>query len=104
MKMTIDLPEALIKQVKLRALHEGKKLKDAVAEILKKGLAVASGGRNGKSSRHNKVVIRKDPKTGLPVIQSPADAPVRRMTAEQILAMEERSQVREDLERIGISI
>jgi hypothetical protein len=39
MKTTLDLPEALVKQVKLRALHEGQKLKDAVADLLRKGLA-----------------------------------------------------------------
>jgi plasmid stability protein len=43
MKATLDLPDDLLKEVRLRAVHEGKKLKDAVAELLRKGLANAAG-------------------------------------------------------------
>ncbi|HZL36280.1 MAG TPA: hypothetical protein VFC78_13260 [Tepidisphaeraceae bacterium] len=38
MKTTLDLPNELIKEVKLLAVHEGKKLKDAVADLLRRGL------------------------------------------------------------------
>ena len=38
MKTTIDLPDALVKEVKLLAVMEGKKLKDEMAELLRKGL------------------------------------------------------------------
>lgn len=43
MKTTIDLPDALVKEIKLRALYDGQKLKDAVAELLRKGLAAPTG-------------------------------------------------------------
>ena len=36
MKMTIDLPEHLVREMKLRAIHEGRKLKDIAAEVLEK--------------------------------------------------------------------
>src|SRR5437868_2341669 len=39
MKTTLDLPDLLVKQVKLRAVRDGQKLKDAVADLLRKGLA-----------------------------------------------------------------
>lgn len=39
MKTTLDLPNDLVHEVKLRALHEGQELKDAVADLLRKGLA-----------------------------------------------------------------
>jgi hypothetical protein len=39
MKTTLDLPAELIKAVKLRAVEENRKLKDAVAEYLRRGLA-----------------------------------------------------------------
>jgi plasmid stability protein len=39
MKTTLDLPDELMHEVKIRAVHEHKKLKDAIAEFLRKGLA-----------------------------------------------------------------
>ena len=104
MKTTLDLPDALVKQVKLRALHDGKKFKDAVAETLRAGLAAARAVKNGRSGRAKRIVVKKDRKTGLPVIRCPADAPARRMTVAQVLALEQESQTREDLERVGISL
>jgi hypothetical protein len=43
MKTTLDLPDDLMRAVKIRAVHEQKKLKDAIAEFIRKGMAV---GRN----------------------------------------------------------
>ena len=39
MKTTLDLPDELMREVKIRAVHERKKLKDAIAEFLRKGMA-----------------------------------------------------------------
>src|SRR5947208_2026947 len=39
MKTTLDLPDDLMREVKIRAVHEHKKLKDAIAEFIRKGLA-----------------------------------------------------------------
>jgi plasmid stability protein len=38
-KTTLDLPDDLMHEVRIRAVHEHKKLKDAIAEFLRKGLA-----------------------------------------------------------------
>lgn len=38
MKTTLDLPDDLMQQVKIRAVHEQKKLKDAIAEFIRKGM------------------------------------------------------------------
>ena len=38
MKTTLELPDDLMMRVKLRAVQEGKKLKDAVAEWLERGM------------------------------------------------------------------
>ncbi len=38
MKTTLDLPDDLMMRVKLRAVREHKKLKDAVAEYLDRGM------------------------------------------------------------------
>jgi len=43
MKTTLDLPDELMREVKIRAVHEQKKLKDAIAEFIRKGLA--AGGK-----------------------------------------------------------
>jgi len=56
MKTTLDLPDALVKQVKLRALREGRKLKDAVADLLRKGLAAGADAEPESPGP----VIRKD--------------------------------------------
>src|SRR4051812_30135818 len=72
MKTTLDLPDDLVKALKLAAVHEGKKLKDAVADTLRAGLAARAGnGRRGRVP----VVIKKDRKTGVPVVQCPRAAP-----------------------------
>jgi hypothetical protein len=39
MKTTLDLPDDLMRAVKIRAVHERKKLKDTIAELLRKGMA-----------------------------------------------------------------
>jgi len=64
MKTTLDLPDALVKEVKVRAVQEGRKLKDAVAELLRRGLAASAVPESPPSEP----VIGKDRRTGLPLI------------------------------------
>ena len=101
MKTTLDLPESLLKEVKLRALHEGRKLKDEVAELLRAGLVAVSRPQPARK-RLTSARVRTDPKTGLPVIVCDPSAPISKMTAEEILAVEQEAQTKEDLERLGL--
>ena len=79
MKTTLDLPDALVKQVKLRAVRDGRKLKDAGADLLRKGLAVAPD-REPKTQ----VEVSRDRKTGLPLIECKhAASPHEQMTPER---------------------
>lgn len=39
MKTTLDLPDELLRAAKIRAAKEGRKLKDVVADLLRRGLA-----------------------------------------------------------------
>jgi hypothetical protein len=39
MKTTIDLPDELVREVKLRAIRENRRLKDTVADLLREGLS-----------------------------------------------------------------
>jgi hypothetical protein len=45
MKTTLDLPDDLMREVKIRAVHEHKKLKDTVAELLRKGMTASKARR-----------------------------------------------------------
>ena len=38
MKTTVDLPNELVREIKLRAVTEGRKLKEVVTELLRFGL------------------------------------------------------------------
>jgi plasmid stability protein len=71
MKTTFDLPADLVRQLKLRALREGRKLKDAAADVLRAGLAA---GR-APAAAEKPATVRRDRKTGLPVIQCRRAAP-----------------------------
>jgi hypothetical protein len=81
MKMTFDLPGVLVKEVKLRAVHEGQKLKDTVADLLRKGLAAQAND----SADVAPPVIATDKKTGLPLIQCKhSAAPGEELTPERV--------------------
>jgi hypothetical protein len=51
MKTTLDLPADLIKAVKLRAVEDNRKLKDAVADLLRRGMATQAPKRRRKRVR-----------------------------------------------------
>lgn len=81
MKTTIDLPDALVKEIKLRALYDGQKLKDAVADLLRKGLAAPSELPVDDDSRGYTI----DPQTRLPIIKySRRENPADELTPERI--------------------
>ena len=90
MKITFDLPEDLVRQLKLRALRDRRKLKDAVADSLRAGLQ-ASSRADAPIEKPAQVVT--DKKTGLPVIQCRCATPsAQELTpdrAAEILAAQE---------------
>ena len=50
MKTTLDLPDELMREVKIRAVNEHKKLKDAIADFIRKGM-IASKSRPVKAPK-----------------------------------------------------
>ena len=64
MKTTLDLPDDLVKTIKVRAAMQGTKLKDTVADLLRQGLA-AESQQNGDQER---AIISTDSITGLPIV------------------------------------
>jgi len=45
MKTTLELPDELMRRVKLRAVHRNQKLKEAIAQLLELGMAAAPEAR-----------------------------------------------------------
>jgi hypothetical protein len=83
MKTTLDLPADLVRALKLRAVRDGRKRKDAAADILRAGLA-AQGGAIGEEPPR----VVKDKKTGLPVIQCRRAAPRgQELTPERVVSL-----------------
>ena len=76
MKTTLDLPEELIKELKLRAVHEGKKLKEVATEALQRGLAIP-GHENAPAH----------PRHPLPLIECQIIDPTAAPTPERIAAI-----------------
>jgi hypothetical protein len=58
MKTTLELPDDLVKEIKLLAVREGKKLKEAVAGLLRQGLEV-SGAGSGTVVKPEKAMLKR---------------------------------------------
>jgi plasmid stability protein len=79
MKVTFDLPPDLARQLKLRAVHEGRKIKDVAADVLRAGLTAEPSPPLATPT------IGRDERTGLPVILGGRPAkPGEELTAERI--------------------
>ena len=76
MKTTLDLLGDLVREIKLRAIHDGRKLKDTVADLLRKGLRPGKS-RSGAKPHHVK----------LPLVQCRRAAP---LTPDQVAAALEK--------------
>ncbi|MCF7674310.1 MAG: hypothetical protein K9M97_03135 [Akkermansiaceae bacterium] len=99
MKTTIDLPPELVREMKLRAVHEGRKLKDVAAELLRHGLVRPEL----PARRAQKPRIIRDPVSGLPVIHPRRSAGFVPPTLEESLALIEQANQQEDLRRAGLA-
>jgi hypothetical protein len=97
MKTTLDLPAALVDEVKLRARHEGRKLNEAMADLLRKGLA-ASEFQSGSIPRRS---IKINLRSGLPYIECPPNAPASHMTTTELVELEQNIVAGDDRERIS---
>ncbi len=89
------MPNDLVREIKLRAVDEGKKVKDVVADLIRRGLS------------RDDVARAMSPRRGhidLPLFPTVADAPASHMTIGEIIAAEQQSLFGEDLERLGDSV
>lgn len=101
MKTTLDLPDELIREVKLRAVIQGRTLRDLVADLLRQGLGMAAPRPAEPPPPGSMVDIGP---SGLPVIRCRADAPASRMGVEELLKLEQSTQTEEDMRRAGFSV
>ncbi len=58
MKTTLDLPEDLVRAVKIRAVEENRKLKDMVSDLLRRGLERETGPRRSVRKRVRLPLVR----------------------------------------------
>jgi hypothetical protein len=68
MKTTLELPDALIREIKLRAVREGRKLKDVIADLLRLALT----GHRKATSKNGGLVPKNLPM--IKVRPQPSDA------------------------------
>ncbi len=78
MKTTIDLPEDLVREMKFRAVREGRKLRDVAEEVFRRGLAAPPASK-GSGERH---------RVSLPIIPAPVGAKPFKISGERLLELE----------------
>ena len=99
MKTTLDLPDDLMREVKIRAAQQGKKLKDMMADTLRSGLFPTTSTRETP-----KPTITKHSTLGFPIVECGPNPPISRMTIEEILKLEQDALAADDLKRAGLAI
>jgi plasmid stability protein len=102
MKTTLDLPDELVRRIKIRAVQEGRSLKRLVAELLSQSLnAAAVPGPAASLPTSESITLNE---RGFPVIRCGPDAPASGMTAEELIAMEQQTLQEEDMRRAGFPL
>ena len=91
MKTTIDLPSELVRAIKLRALNENRRLKEVVTDLLRSGLK--HGGATDSVPQKGRMEF--------PLFATTRIAPASRLSAEELIALEQNAQIEEDQERHG---
>jgi hypothetical protein len=93
MKTTVDLPNELVREIKLRAVNEGRKLKEVVTELLRCGLEQGAALPQATAPQKGKIAF--------PFFPSSTKAPASQMTIDALVALEQSTQLEEDHARRG---
>ncbi|OGB80836.1 MAG: hypothetical protein A2496_16445 [Burkholderiales bacterium RIFOXYC12_FULL_60_6] len=101
MKTTLDLPDELVREMKLRAVMQGRTLRDLTADFLRQGLGMAQAKPTPTVPPDSMVCINAN---GLPVIRSGNNAPAAHMSLDELLALEQQALTREDMQRVGLPV
>lgn len=90
MKTALDLPDDLAREIKMHAVQQGRKLKDVIAELLRRGLDVSNEPAPALAAP-----FETDSRTGLPVIRCRQTARVTPNRVSEILLAQEAEWHRE---------
>jgi plasmid stability protein len=101
MKTTLDLPDELVRAIKLRAVGQGRPMKDLVAEMLRQGLGIAAANSAKPPAKGSMVQITA---SGLPVARCRADAVASKANIADLLQLEQQAQHSEDMQRVGLAL
>jgi plasmid stability protein len=99
-KTTLDLPDDLVQALKLRSVHERRKLKDVAAAALRRGLEIAETVPTAAAPLPPSLYLNEH---GFPLIRCGPDSPASKMTTVQLLQLEKDCLLLEDLQRVGIT-
>ena len=88
MKTTIDLPEELVREAKLRAVSMRRPLKDLMADFIRQGLGHPTSLSAAATLPSKRLSVASD---GLPLIRCRADAPASKASVAELLALEQRA-------------
>ncbi len=101
MKTTLDLPDELVREAKLRALMQGRTLRDLVTQLLRQGLGLPTPGTMPAPQLDSMVTIGGN---GLPVILCQKGAVAANMAVQDLLQLEQQTQTMEDLRHGSLSV
>ncbi len=101
MKTTLDLPDDLVREMKLRAVMQGRTLRDLAADFLRQGLGMAAPRRATTLPQDVPFEVGAD---GIPIFRGSADALAIQMSLEELLKLEQDALNSEDMQRASISV
>ncbi|MGF1531339.1 MAG: hypothetical protein ACFCU4_08260 [Puniceicoccaceae bacterium] len=84
MRTTLDIPDEIFRQIKAEAALSGAKLKDLLAELIKKGLAARAAQPLGPRPR-SPLPVPLPRVTGAPAIRALTNAEIHRLLDQQDL-------------------
>ena len=102
MKTTLDLPDDLIRQAKLRAVVQGRTLRDLMADFIRQGLGLYPGGGTAPLPPSVESAIEVG-SNGIPVFKTKPNTgkKAKKVSIEELLALERQVLAEEDLRRVG---
>lgn len=95
----MDLPEDLVRRIKIRAVQEGRPLKRLVAELLNQSLNAPSAPVSIPVTSQVSVAAN-----GFPIFRCGSNASASRMTVEALIELEQEAQSAEEWQRAGIPL